>query len=84
MQYIDLGACCDDCYIAIANDDYSGISDERKNVVARAIWSYHAFDKHLIVGDDLGFSWQWCDICDGLAGNRHAVGYFAPKIKEDE
>jgi hypothetical protein len=80
MEYIEYGSCCDDCVQAIANDDYSGIDyylsgDAADARVAEIRAGIAAVPGHLVVGDDQGFSWQRCDICNALAGNRHAVGY---------
>ncbi len=71
-NYVDVGECCDDCIQAIANDDYSGMDDEQENLTRAGIES---IGQWLIVGDEVGFSWMRCDVCGGLAGNRHKVGY---------
>jgi len=73
-EYIDLGEACDDCTIAIANDDYSGMDEE---TAARVQSGIARVGQYLIVGEELGFSWRACTICGGLAGNRHAVGYIS-------
>jgi hypothetical protein len=73
MEYIELtGGACDDCVIAIANDDYSGMDDKQELATRRGI---ERINEHLIVGDEQGFSWRSCAVCKGLAGNRHAVGF---------
>lgn len=79
MEYVELGRACDDCVIAIANDDYTGMSDERAAEVSFAIAS---INEYLIIGDDLGFCWQGCDVCGGLAGNMHEVGYLKEVVKQ--
>ena len=71
-QYVHLGSCCDDCVQAIANDDYTGMDDQREAEVRAGI---DRIGQYLTVGDEEGFSWQGCDVCGGLAGNRHEVGY---------
>ena len=71
-EYIELGSCCDDCVQGIANDDYTGMDDETEKRVREGIESAPGW---LVVGDEEGFSWRKCDVCDGLAGNRHKVGY---------
>jgi len=64
---------CDDCTIAIANDDYTGMDDATKAQVKAGLerWSREGW---LVVGDEHGFSSQGCDICNrGWAGNKHSV-----------
>ena len=75
MEYISLrGGACDDCTIAIANNDYTGMSEQRAQEVRSSIHqSYRGRD--LVIGEEMGFSHQVCAICSGLPGNRHEVGY---------
>ena len=63
---------CDDCVIAIANDDYSGM-DETQAAATRT--GLQEIGRMLIVAEEQGFSHRPCVVCGGLAGNRHAVGY---------
>lgn len=80
MEYIDLGTCCDDCTVAIANDDYTGMDDGRAKEVADAI---EAINQPLVIGDQTDeFSWSRCDICGSGGGSRHAVGYLTEKGQE--
>ena len=72
MEYIEVGECCDDCTVAIANDDYTGMNDAQESATRAGL---DRIGQWLIVGEETGFSWRRCDVCDGLAGNRHAVGY---------
>lgn len=73
MEYIELnGGACDDCVQAIANDDYSGMSDE---VEAQVRAGLEHIGKWLVIGEETGFDWRACAVCGGLAGNRHEVGY---------
>lgn len=72
MESIDAGLACDDCVIAIANDDYSGMDDKQEKATKDGI---DRLGKWLIVGEEYGFSWRRCDVCDGLAGNRHEISY---------
>ena len=74
MEFYELGTCCDDCVQAIANDDYTGMDDAREQEVRAGL---ERIGEYLIVGDEYGFSWRRCDVCDGLAGNRHDIGYLA-------
>lgn len=78
QEYIDLGGACDDCVIAIANDDYTGMDDVREAATRGGIHKYASQGKYLVVGDELGFESSRCVICGGLAGNRHEVGYLQP------
>lgn len=73
-NYVDLGGACDDCVVAIANDDYSGMDDETE---ARVRAGLQRIGQWLIVGKETGFSHKSCVVCGGLAGDRHDVGYLA-------
>jgi hypothetical protein len=76
MEYVEVGQACDDCVIAIANDDYTGMSDERAAEVRAGLKRIGEF---LTVGEDEGFRWYGCRVCgSSLAGNRHRVGYLTP------
>ena len=72
MEYISLGDACDDCIIAIANDDYTGMNDEQERATKHGL---RRIGKWLVVGDETGFSMRECCVCGGFAGNRHEVGY---------
>lgn len=72
MEIIEELEACDDCTIAIANDDYSGMDDEQEEAT-RAGLEALAEDGYLVVGDELGFSNSECEICGAMAGNRHEV-----------
>jgi len=73
MEYFELNnGACDDCTIAIANDDYSGISDVQEAATREGI---ERIGKHLVIGDERGFEHNRCAVCGGLPGNRHQVGY---------
>jgi len=73
MEYVELdGGACDDCAIAIANGDYSGMSEA---IEARVKAGIERIGQWLIVGDEEGFRWRACAVCGALPGNRHAVGY---------
>jgi len=64
---------CADCALAIANDDYSGMDDEREDQVRTAV--HHLYtDGYPVIGDELGFSWQGCDCChSGLGGDMYEL-----------
>ena len=73
LEYVELtGGCCSDCASAIANDDYTGMDDAQENATRAGI---EELNQWLVVGDELGFTWQPCAVCGGLAGDRMAVGY---------
>jgi hypothetical protein len=62
---------CDDCTIAIANDDYSGMDDATEVKVREGI---ELLSKRgwPVIGDETDeFSWDRCDCCNGLPGRRH-------------
>lgn len=67
------GHACDDCVIAIANDDYSGLLDFRAREIRAGI---AAAPGYLVVGDDRDeFSFSPCDVCGSrLGGARTDVG----------
>jgi hypothetical protein len=68
VTFADLSVCAD-CLIAIANGDYSGMTEERAREVKAGI----AARSHLVSGTaELGFSWTPCDVCHStLHGDRH-------------
>jgi protein-arginine kinase activator protein McsA len=68
---------CDDCRIAIANDDYSAMSDERANDVEDGIMQLSTMG-HLMSGDSYDdFSIKSCECCgDRSAGARYGVNQF--------
>jgi hypothetical protein len=73
LEHIELcGGACDDCTVALANNDYSGMDDAQEAATRAGI---ARIGQHLIVGEDCGFSHDRCAVCGGLAGNRHDVGY---------
>ncbi len=77
MEYIELnGGACDDCVQAIANDDYTGMSDETAAHVRSGIdYVCGKAGACLVIGEERGFDWRSCTVCGALAGNRHQVGY---------
>lgn len=76
MEYVNVGGACDDCTIAIANGDYTGM-DESQAQQTRA--GMARVGRSLIVGDELGFRRSGCSVCRReLAGNKHEVGYLVP------
>jgi hypothetical protein len=73
MIYVEHGLACDDCVMAIANDDYSGMSDVKASLTREGI---ARIGRHIVVGEEYGFSWRGCDVCGvNLGGNKHIVGY---------
>jgi hypothetical protein len=72
MEYIEIDDICDDCVMAIANDDYSGISEEQELAIRDSL---ARIGKWLIVGDDRGFEHTLCAVCRAYPGNRHQCGY---------
>src|SRR5689334_19561576 len=73
------GYCCDDCTIAIANDDYSGMDDKQEAATRAGLAEYTT---HIAIGDEAGFMHSRCDICNGLPGNRH--GFYLPEMHQQE
>lgn len=64
---------CTDCTIAIANDDYTGMDDSTEQRVRAGI-ARLSVRGYPVIGDELGFSWQGCDVCqNGLGGDKHEV-----------
>jgi hypothetical protein len=59
--------------MAIANDDYSGMDDDQKYITKAGI---ERIGRHLIPGDEIGFTLAGCDVClKSSGGNKHHVGY---------
>ena len=76
MEYVKLGGACDGCALAIANNDYTGMSDAQEAFTRAGL---ERIGECLIVGGELGFSSYGCRVCrNGLAGNKHEVGYLVP------
>lgn len=66
---------CQDCTIAIANDDYSGMDDATE---ARVKAGIERLAGYAVIGDEVGFSWRGCDCClDGLGGHKHTFSILA-------
>jgi hypothetical protein len=73
MIYVEHGLACGDCVIAIANGDYSGMSDVKASLVREGI---ERIGRHIVVAEEYGFSWRGCDVCGiQLGGDKHVVGY---------
>lgn len=73
MIYVQHGLACIDCVMAIANDDYSGMSDVRASLVREGI---ERIGRHIVVAEEYGFTWRGCDVCGvNVAGDKHVVGY---------
>lgn len=58
---------CGSCLIAAANDDYTGMDDDEEREVRAGL---AALGEVVADGEELGFSWQDCECCGGLAGDR--------------
>jgi len=66
------GEVCDDCIIAIANDDYSGMDDERDAAVRAGLERINSKYGYLVAGDETTeFTWRSCDCCGAGGGRRH-------------
>jgi hypothetical protein len=66
---------CADCIVAIANDDYTGLSDAEEKRVRAGINALHK-EGYPTVGDSDkydDFSRRDCPCCGALAGPRHHV-----------
>jgi hypothetical protein len=75
MEYIEYGLACDDCVVAIANDDYTGMDERQERATRAALKQLAHLQIHLVVGDEVGYQYHRCNVCGGLPGNRHKVGY---------
>ena len=65
---------CDDCAIAIANDDYSGMDDIQAQLTRAGLHNIYARGLYPVVGEELGFSHSGCSICKSFfGGNKHSV-----------
>jgi hypothetical protein len=73
VEYVELrSGACEDCAVAIAIADYSGMSVEQ---AAKTRAGIARINKHLVIGEELGFAHSRCAVCNGLPGHRHQVGY---------
>lgn len=75
----EYGLACEECVQAIANDDFTGLdyylsaadAAKREKEIRAGINSAGGF---LIVGEELGFTCDGCDICgSSSAGDKHTV-----------
>ena len=83
VEVIKGGLLCEDCVLAIANDDFSGLdyayddpedSAARQEEIMDGITAIHRAGMVPVVGEDVGFSCSGCDCCgSGDAGNRHEL-----------
>ena len=73
MKIIKEFSVCGNCIQAIANDDYSGMSDEEAEKVSNTISKEEVDNRYLVIGDgeNEGFSWRNCDLCNDLPGERY-------------
>jgi hypothetical protein len=72
---------CVDCILIIANDDDSGMTEERAREVRLALDRNSSNGTYICCGDsenDHDFSWSECDCCGSrLGGSRHHCTVFA-------
>lgn len=61
MEILDELEACDNCAIAITNDDYTGMDDEEEEATREGIEELSK-EGYLVVGDEIGFSNDECDI----------------------
>lgn len=74
-ETIELAACAD-CLVWVANRDDSGMDDDERAETVRSKCHDLQTNEGVVLiseGEDLGFSWQACEICDGLAGDRYRM-----------
>ncbi len=70
---------CDDCIFALANGDYSGLTDEREAEVHEGFSKLHTESggRFVVVGDEADkddFSTKACECCGTrLHGSRHSM-----------
>lgn len=65
---------CDDCIVAIANADFSGMDDATEQAVKQGIQDLQKNGLYLVAGDeDFEFSQSNCDCCGGLPGRRYSA-----------
>ena len=68
---------CDDCTVAIASGDYSGMDTATEARVRRGYESLFRRG-YAVIGEDLGFMHHSCDCClVATAGNRHELSLLA-------
>jgi hypothetical protein len=76
---------CEDCLVALANNDYTGVSSAIDEISIRTgLDSLHAEYAMVIPdGADYGFTHANCDSCGALPGNRFRVICFKEKINAE-
>lgn len=71
---------CQDCLMALANDDYSGISDDAR-VDAVKLGVVRLGCHAVAVGDEYGFRRSPCECCqDCDPGERYSAAVLASKV----
>lgn len=65
---------CGDCLIAVANDDYTGMSDQQESATRGGLTALHnEHDQVIPEGVALGFSHRECECCRALPGERYTM-----------
>lgn len=64
---------CEDCTIAIAHDDYTGMDAATEARVKDGVERLN--DRGwCVIGNEVGFTHRGCDCClDGLGGSKHEL-----------
>ena len=65
---------CENCLIALANDDYSGMSNEEEEATTHGLVTLsNKYEQVIADGAEYGFSVYPCECCGALPGNRFRV-----------
>ena len=64
---------CEDCTLAIASGEFSGMDDATAAIV-RAGAERLAARGHAAIGEEYGFTWRGCDCCQrAMGGDKHEL-----------
>ena len=68
---------CGECIQALANDSWDNLTDQETKAIQNGITHLNlTYDQVIVDGAELGFSWQKCECCDSLPGERYRVFCF--------
>lgn len=71
---------CQDCTMAIANADFSGMDSATENRVKAGL-DRLAERGYPVIGDEIGFTWQGCDCClSSLGGDKHELSILGDEL----
>jgi len=71
---------CGVCLVAIANNDYTGVTDAEEKAIKEGISRLSMSNTQVVAdGESLGFCRYNCMCCDALAGERFRVNLLSER-----